>query len=274
MDIVRVGRQTLRHFELLITAEGLEQISTKPGSSMVLGAIVDGIPVGAAVVSVEPPVARMSYLYVEDAFRRQGIGSALCGRMVNEIVVNTDLDSLVVPFAEEADGDVFKSFFECLYFVVEKVGADNIITVGDALMYLRKNKIGKVSSKAIACNKLRTVEKKLLYELDTDLSGYIAKSQIREDLSFVILNDSQTAIEKCIIFAEVGGELVLAWAQSDGFSPEFMKLVGNSMLVLEEKEPFTKRLHLPSISDESAEFIVKLFGRRSKPGKVSYMAYF
>lgn len=273
MDIIRINRDILPEFELIITQEGLEGLNKNARSTFALGAVEDGMPVGAAVVSMEPPYGKIISLYVVEEYRKQGIGTALCGSLIHEIVANTEMEALTAFFVEEPDGDVFKSFFEHSFFTLESVGADYTISVGEAIAAMDEEGIGEVEETVLPYNKLNSKEKRLLLDEEADVSEYIRAGQLREDLSFFLLDGSGSSIKSCIVFAEVDDELVIVWARtSSGIL--LMEVAGAVKNRLGLVESARKMIHIPAINKNSTKLIRNMFGTNLKQINESYMATF
>lgn len=274
MDIVRIGKGTLASFELILTEEALEKLSQGATDTFALGAIEDGMPVGAVAVICTPPAGRLCSLYVVEEYRKRGIGSALCFEALQTVMIQEGLDMFVASFSEQAGTDVFRSFFESMFFEIEESGTDYTITVGDALDAPGIKKLGQMKAEAVPYSELLGREKKLLLLEDTDLSDYVNRKQLREDLSYVLLDEGRTKIKSCIVFAEDRGELVLVWAHSSKDPASMIKLTACVVRRIGESEEPGRLVHLPAINEQSTELLKYLLGDRMQPESRSYQAVF
>ena len=274
MDIVRIKRDTLAAFELIMTKEALDLIGEDAKNIYALGAVSDGMPVGAAAVVFAPPEGRLISLYVVKEYRKQGIGTMLGTELLNTAMAQPGMETFVASYTEGEGEDIFGSFFNSMFFDVERVGTEYIIRADHVVEKVEEQKMKATDKRICAWEKLLSAEKKLLLDEEMDLSEYMENDQIREDLSFVMLSEDRTKIESCLIFAEVKGELVLVWTSAVSAYMALAQMIAAAADKIKSSEPEGRIIHLPSINDQSKKFIEKLFGNRVVTGYVSYRAQF
>lgn len=274
MDTIRITNDNMHYFDLILTADAIDAISQYENEIYALGAVIDGLPVGTGVVRFKDDEARLISLYVVEEYRKQGIGTEICSQLLNTVMSVPDITSFNASYTEKEGEEAFTGFFESLYFDIEKVGVDYTITVMDTINAPELQKIKVTDSRAIPYNKLTSKEKNLLLNEETDLTEYIKNGQLREDLSFVILDDKGTKIRCCLIFAEVDNELVVAWANTTDAVSLLAKIILSSFLQIEAKEPLGKVIHLPAINEKSDKLLHNLFGNLMKIESTSYEASF
>ena len=273
MEIVRIDQKSLPHFELILTAEALAGIGEGQGDVYALGAIEGGMPVGAAAVRFDPPAGRLLSLYVVEGYRRRGIGATLCIELLNAVMARPKMEMFVAPYTVKEE-DVFTPFFTSMMFDIDEVGSDQILTVKKALDAMGKPMEGRAVIQVEPYTKLTSREKNLLLQEDTDLSGYIEKGQLREDLTFVIMDKERTALLACIVFAEIENELILAWLSLKQVNVPLLKLLDAVRKQVEKSDKALKKVHVPTINERSEQLLTHLFGEKPERVSTSYEAVF
>ena len=278
MNTVTIGEILFPKFQLIFTDEAIARLSPGPkrqSDTFALGVIDNEMPLGAIVVKCSPPTAEVISFYVVEEFRRLGIGSSLLFEALTDVMALPEISEFVIPYTEAMDEDLYSSFFEGIEMDVIEVGAEYRIKASDALSSsLLLSHMSQEDIPVYAYEELLSTERKMLFLEGAGLYDYFLQGKIREDLVFVVMDESRRNYKACIAFVEEDDELILAWLHVENSPMIMMELLHRAMKKVEENGEQDKIIRIPTINSVSDAIVQKLFPDKSTPTYYAKQAVF
>ena len=276
MEIIPITSDNMEPFNLVITQKAKDKLKRKSPDTYAFGAVEYDMPVGAIVVTCDPPEAEIISLYVVEDFRSCGYGRALFTEAMELALLQPQINYIYALFeSKKGSKETLKPFFEKIGLSVMDDGVDYTIrlrqarSTGEMKKILRSQKIGE------CYENLKPLEKKLLFRKEVDLPPYITPNMIREDLSFVTFDEKRLNIRDCLIFVEDEGQLVLAWVKTEpGDSRGLIGMVHSAIEELSVLESPDRKLHIPAINETSDDLVKHIFADKIQIYSNSYWAVF
>lgn len=261
MEIITIRQEQLEAFSPLLPEEIAEQLQTQP-AVLAFGAVMDGIPAGVLVFSLEERAVRLLWLCTAEAFQAQGIARLLVRTLTEKASADQQAFRLVadVPRPERlhpayllllGEGWMPVPFSLTSYsftvgealaqpFFQQEMKLDGVVPIGELpLSILREysDRLAEQSSKGEAIPlPLNPAD----YEPNLSL-GYVSHGKL----------------EAVLLFQRVGEELILRYGQANiplGF-PKLLYSAGKRAMAQESPET---RISLAAIGPVGRQITEKL----------------
>lgn len=261
MEIITIKQEQLEAFSPLLPEEIAEQLQTQP-AVLAFGAVMDGIPAGVLVFSLEERAVRLLWLCTAEAFQAQGIARMLVRALTEKASADQQAFRLVadVPRPEQLHPAYLLLLGEGWMPVPFSLTSYSF-TVGEALaqpFFQQEMKLdGVVPIGELPLSILREYSDRLAEQSEKGEAIPLPLNPADYEPNLSLGYVSHGKLEAVLLFQRVGEELILRYGQANiplGF-PKLLYSAGKRAMAQESPET---RISLAAIGSVGRQITEKL----------------